>query len=338
MDLIELPSDRDEGLPDLLFAATAEIFGDSGPTLLVDNQQACHEEAESSAASQPSQQKIAAAKFVSGGDGAVLQESVSDEYVVDSDYEYENPFATEEEVRQSDALNRDLEEKPAMSSSSSQSPQGKGRPKGKKRRQPRAQSAYTLFVKDFVRNHWDEAAKNKTTAAVTAADKATTAKVGKELRLIDRAALAWRECDSETKTRFERQASFLKAAEEQNCAPAASVTENGGDLSEGQKKGRPLTAYMLFVQQNRDKMGKASGLHMSERSKKLPNAWKSMNAEEKRPYIEAAAKRKKAVALEQDDQQAAATESTTSVTSFGRKSRQRPKVSYRVLNAGPPIE
>ena len=101
-------------------------------------------------------------------------------YYPDSDHEYESPFATKFELQQVQ--------------------HGQEPNHSRVKKQKRCPSGYTLFIKDFVRKHWE-----KKTATKNGSSPSTNG------RPIDQAIAAWGRCSPAVKAEFDEKARSLKS-------------------------------------------------------------------------------------------------------------------------------
>ena len=256
-----------------------------------------------------------------------------EEYRADSDFEYESPFATEEEM----AAAAQLATKNTFSSVKRIGEHDKKASKVVKRNP----SAYTLFVKDFVRQHWKS--RNK---QLKSDSKSEAKNQEVEEKLILRAARAWRECDPDIKETYLKQSRSGKVQKERNAKKITKrnksekvVKSGSGDRCETltattvksdhvaqigsfelSKKKPPTSAYMAFV---RAQAEKGCGVRMSEQHKAIASKWQTMSEADKKPFLDQARR-------EKEDQKAEAAASAN----LPRPQRQRSKVSYRKLNSG----
>lgn len=265
-----------------------------------------------------------------------------DEYRADSDYEYESPFATEEELAAAAAAAKKSFKHVNLDASLS------GDNNKKPTKVKRTPSAYTLFVKDFVRQHWKEASRNKAEKQKNSASHNKKSGVNMEQeKLIYRAARAWRKCDPDTKDYYLKQSRGGGGSSSSSNKPGNKVkftrkkrivkSEVGGccSSSEIQKSDhgaeiesescfalptkKPISAYMTFVRAHATK-----GVRMSEQHKTLASKWKSMCEADKKPYLDMARS-------EKDHQEAMAAAASADTS---RPKRRKPKVSYRKLHSG----
>jgi len=97
----------------------------------------------------------------------------------------------------------------------------------------------------------------------------------------------WNDLSSEEKEPFESEAAELKKA--YVVKKAEWDLKNGKTAKDPKAPKRPLSSYMIFSQENREKiMTENPGIKFTEVAKKAGEMWKSITAEEKKPYEEKA--------------------------------------------------